>query len=172
LGVSPLRVLMLVAAILLCFSQILAPSLQVFAADIEVYECKDKMGAALAKEMGVEAGILNVYKFDFINKTVSSRTLDSDGNDYEVVGISVGQTTKYTVGFRMDGDNAKWSHAMGDATATITENVVFNRKTRAMHQTLVIAPKPGAPGVPADAKPEAMESDLVCQAYVPKKHKN
>jgi len=172
-GISPLRVLMLVAVIFLCSPRILAPGPQVFAAAIEVYECTDIMGAKFAKEMGTEVAIHNVYKFDFINKTVSSRTLDSDGNDSDFMGISVGQTTKYTVGFSMDGDNAKWAHAMmSDATATITENVVFNVKTRAMHQTLLMAPKPGAPGVPADATPQTLESDLVCTAYIPTKHKN
>jgi hypothetical protein len=167
--VFAVRVLVLVALFIFC-PRIFTPTSRVFAADIELYECRDTSMPDIAKDIG-SGGIHDVYKFDFVNNSVSNRTLDDDGKDYEAVGASIGQSLKYTAEFILDGDTAKWTHVVqSDSTGSVTENATFNVKTHKMHQILVIAPKPGAAGVPADAKPESIESDLTCTTYLPKKH--
>jgi hypothetical protein len=167
--IFPVRVLVVVAFFIFRPS-IFTPTSRVFAADIELYECKDAKMADIVKDIG-SPGIHNVYKFDFVNNSVSNRLLDDDGKDYEAIGVSVGQTQKYTAEFILDGDIAKWTHVVqSDPSGSVTENATFNVKTHEMHQILVITPKPGAAGVPADAKPESIESDLTCTIYLPKKH--
>lgn len=166
-----LWVLILVATFM-SYPTVFISSPRVFAADIEVYECKDPKLVELEKQVGPDFTVHDVYRFDFVNKSVSNRTLDDDGNDYEAGEIAVGQTTKYTAEFTMNGDNATWSHAMiSDASGSATVKITFNVKTHKMHQTIVMTPKPGAANVPADATPLSVDSDLTCSVYSPKRKK-
>ena len=51
--------------------------------------------------------IHNIYKFDFINKTVTYRALDNNGHDAAI--LALGQTLKYTAALTIDGENVSWS---------------------------------------------------------------
>jgi hypothetical protein len=163
--------------LLLLASVLLLPNISV-ASDVAIYECKPKtadMGEKLAKDVAradadagaaMQAGhIHNIYKFDFINKTVTYRALDNKGKESEFLGI--GQTSKYTAEITIDGDNVTWNDVLGeDPTGSITEINTFNLKNHKIHQSITMKLAPGVPpppGTSVDQQP--MDDDLSCTPY-------
>ena len=163
--------------LLLLASALLFPDISV-ASDIAVYECRPKtadLGDKLAKEVAradadagaaMQAGhIHNIYKFDFIKKTVTYRAFDNNGKESEFLGI--GQASKYAAEITINGDNVTWNNVLAeDPTGSIIENNTFNLKNGKIHQNITMKPAPGVsppPGTSGD--PQPMGDDLSCTPY-------
>ena len=137
------------------------------AADFALIGCKDDMGSSFVADMAKEdpstgasmaaAAPINVFRFDFVSKTVIYRMLDSKGKEYGLV--NVGKTSKYSAKIKIDGDKITWSHVDSESPqGTITENNTYNRKTGKLHGEMVMKPSNGE-------APTSIPADMTCKPY-------
>lgn len=144
-----------------------------YAADFAVYGCKSDSGsmmiaamsdgdAATAASLAATAPV-DVFRFDFVHKTVTHRMLDSKGKEYGMAGV--GKRSRYTVNTKIDGDTITWTDVFSEsAEGKISENNTFNRKTGKLHVDMVMTPSNGKP-------PESIPDDLTCTPYTFKHNK-
>ena len=144
--------------------------------DFAVYECKSDLGSRLAAEMEAEiAGedselassmkaftAHNIYKFDYVNKTVTYRLLNNKGEEFGLLGL--GQVSKYTTEIQLDGNNITWNQVIIDSDeGLILANYTFNLKSGKLHVVTTIKPT-------AVETPEPIDEDNTCTPYSLKKN--
>jgi hypothetical protein len=149
------------------------------AQDVAIYECTSSLGSELAKGMKDLMGddpdmaaasaaftVHPIYKFDYVNNTISFRALNNKGEDSSLLGM--GAATKYTVPFTRDPNgNVTWTKVTDfpDGSGTMTERYTFDAKTYKLHSVMTMA---SAKATAEAAQP--LEEDLTCTVYTAKKH--
>jgi hypothetical protein len=134
-----------------------------------VYECKWELGSKLTEEIvgddsdlaSVASAVTphNIYRFDFVNKTVTFQMLNNKGKEFAVLGM--GQATKYTTDITLDANNVSWTHVIIDSPeGSMSEHNTLALKSGKLHKVMTLKPASGEP-------PQTMEEEHICIPYAP-----